>query len=181
MNRCVAMLRGINVGGKQMKMEKLRASFTGLGFENVRTYIQSGNVLFETKAKNDAAILKKIAAGLLADFGVAIPVLLRTDKELADVVKRNPFLKDTGVDVARLHVTFLSHDAPASAAQCLEPLAASTERYHISGREIFLYCPNGYGNTKLSNNNVERKLRLAATTRNWKSVNTLLAMSLDPG
>ncbi len=174
------MLRGINVGGKVVKMEKLRASFTALGFENVRTYIQSGNVLFETKAKSGAAILKKIAAGLLADFGVAIPVLLRTHKELADVVKRNPFAGDASFDAARLHVTFLSHDAPSSAAQCLEPLAASTERYHISGREIFLYCPNGYGNTKLSNNNLERKLRLGATTRNWKSVNALLAMAGSP-
>jgi uncharacterized protein (DUF1697 family) len=175
----IALVRGINVGGKMIKMEPLRASFEALGFDKVRTYIQSGNVLFESRAGSPTAIIRRIEEKILADFKHTVRVFLKTDKEMADVVKRNPFVKDKTVDPARLHVTFLAEDAPASAAACLETLAATAERYHISGREIFLYCPNGYGNSKLANPFIERKLRLAATTRNWKTVNTLLAMSQE--
>ncbi len=174
------MLRGINVGGKTIKMDALRASFATLGFGNVRTYIQSGNAVFEASAKNPSAIVKRIEAKIVEDFRFAVSVFLRTADELSDVVKRNPFPKEKDIDLTKLHVTFLTESAPANAAQNLESLAASAERYHISGREIFLYCPNGYGTSKLANPFIERKLRVVATTRNWKSVNTLLAMAREP-
>ena len=173
----IALLRGINVGGKTLKMEKLRASCDELGFGSVRTYIQSGNVLFESAGKSPVAIIKRVEEKILADFGFAVQVFLRTDKELADVVERNPFPRDKKIDQTKLHVTFLLQDAPASTAAVLESLAVGAERYHVSGREIFLYCPNGYGASKLANPFIERKLRVPATTRNWKSVNTLLTMA----
>lgn len=173
------MLRGINVGGKTMKMEKLRASFDALGFKDVRTYIQSGNVLFETAAKNPAGMIHRIEEKILSDSGLEVQVFVRTVAELADVVKRNPFPRDRAIEVTKLHVTFLQQDAPASAATALESLAIGAERFHVSGREIYLYCPNSYGTSKLANPFIERKLRVGATTRNWKSVNTLLAMCAE--
>src|SRR5262249_46834974 len=92
------------------------------------------------------------------------------------VVRDNPLVNQTGIDHTKLHVTFLSGVAPKSAGQSLEPLAAMPERFHVNGREVYLYCPNGYGRTKLSNTAIEKKLGVEATTRNWKSVNALLAL-----
>jgi uncharacterized protein (DUF1697 family) len=173
----IAMLRGINVSGhKPMKMERLRASFEALGFTDVRTYVQSGNVLFRTVKASEAVLTDKIAKKILDDFGHSVPVLIRTPMELGQILKC-PFAQKTGIDAARLYVTFLSQPAPKSAEDILKPLAAKSEQFFISGREIYLYCPEGYGNTKFSNSAVEKKLSVPATTRNWRSVNALFEMA----
>ena len=174
----IAMLRGINVSGhKMVKMEALRASFGALRLSNVRTYVQSGNVVFGVGNSSVAALSEKIEQRILRDFGFSVPVFLRTAKELEEIIKDNPFLKETAIDHSKLHITFLSDAAPKTALEALQPLAAKTERFRIIGRQIYLYCPNGYGRTKLSNTAIERKLSVGATTRNWKTVNTLLAMT----
>jgi uncharacterized protein (DUF1697 family) len=178
MSNYIAMLRGINVSGhKIIKMEQLRTSFGALGFSNVKTYIQSGNVVFE--AANDSAISlsKKIAQMILRDFGFSVPVFLRTSKEMEDIIKRNPLLKIPAIDQSKLHVTFLSDEPPKVTSASLQPLAAKSEQFRVVGREIYLYCPDGYGITKLSNTAIEKKLSTGATTRNWTTVNTLLAMT----
>lgn len=175
----VALLRGINVSGQKLiQMERLRAAFAALGFGDVKTYIQSGNVVFQT-AKNisPASLEKKIAGKIVEDFGFAVPVSVRTAKELAAVLNGNPWLSVAGIDQARLHVTFLSGPAPAKAEAMLQSLAAKPERFAVRGREIYLYCPSGYGETKLSNSAIEKNLSLTATTRNWKTVNALFAMA----
>jgi uncharacterized protein (DUF1697 family) len=173
----VAMLRGINVGsGKIVKMERLRASFEALGFDGVRTYVQSGNVIFESEEKSSARLSKTIEEKIQRDFGFTVPVLLKTSKEMEQIVSNNPLVKEKGIDHSKLHVTFLSGAPPKTAVKALEPLATDRERFRILNREIYLYCPDGYGNTKLSNNGIERKLSVVATTRNWRSVNTLLEM-----
>jgi uncharacterized protein (DUF1697 family) len=174
----IAMLRGINVSGhKIIKMEQLRASFTAMGFRNTKTYIQSGNLIFEASNDSTASLSEKISQRILGDFGFSVPVALKTAKEIAQIIKRNPFPRMPGIDHAKLHVTFLSGDPPHKALEQLLPLASKTEQLRIIGQEIFLYCPNGYGITKLSNTAIEKKLCLGATTRNWKTVNTLLAMA----
>ena len=104
-------------------------------------------------------------------------VFVITPKELAEVAKGNPLPRQKGIDVSRLHVTFLSGTPPTNAAELLEPLVTRPERVHVSGQIVYLYCPNGYGETKLNNNNIENKLSVGATTRNWKTVNTLLSMA----
>ena len=174
----IAMLRGINVSGhKIIRMEQLRASFGDLGFANVKTYVQSGNIVFETPDDSTAGVSKKIEQKIQRDFGFSVPVFLRTSKELEQTVRHNPFLKDPAIDQSKLHVTFLL-EAPSKAALAqLQPLAAKQEQFRIIGRDIYLYCPDGYGNTKLSNTAIEKKLSIGATTRNWKTVNTLLAMT----
>jgi uncharacterized protein (DUF1697 family) len=174
----IAMLRGINVSGhKIIKMEHLRASFAALGCSNVKTYVQSGNVIFEAANDSTASLSERIERQISRDFGFSVPVFLRTSKEIAEIIERNPFLKDAAIDHSKLHVTFLSDAPPKAAIEQLQPLAAKPEQLRIVGREIYLYCPNGYGRTKLSNTTIERKLSVGATTRNWKTANTLLAMA----
>ncbi len=174
----VAMLRGINVGrGKVVKMERLRASLESLGLSEVRTYVQSGNVVFNSKQKSGAELSKKIEAKIQRDFGFAVPVILKTSKEIEQTVRDNPLVKEKGIDHSKLHVTFLS-DAPAAAAvKTLEPLATSRERFRVLNREVYLYCPDGYGRSKLTNTTIEKKFSLVATTRNWRTVNALLEMA----
>jgi uncharacterized protein (DUF1697 family) len=174
----VAMLRGINVGGvKIIKMEKLRATFESLGFGDVKTYIQSGNVVFKFAKTSTASLEKKIAGRILQEYGFTVPVVVRTREELAAILKANPLLKQAGIDEARLHVTFLSGPAPKTAAETLKPLAARSERFAASGREIYLFCPEGSGISALSNTAIEKKLSLQATTRNWRTVNALFEMA----
>jgi uncharacterized protein (DUF1697 family) len=173
----VAMLRGINVGsGKVVKMERLRASFAALGFGGVRTYVQSGNVVFESEQKSATGLSKKIEEKIQRDFGFTVPVLVKTSKEIAQTVNDNPLVKEKGIDHSKLHVTFSSDAPPKTAVKALEPLATGRERFRILNREISLYCPDGYGRTKLSNTAIEKRLSVVATTRNWRTVNTLLEM-----
>ncbi len=174
----IAMLRGINVtGSKIIKMEALRASMSALGFKNVQSYVQSGNLIFEAPNASIATLSAKIERKIMSDFGHAVPVFLRTPKEMSEIIKRNPFPKDPAIDQTRLHVTFLADAAPKTAAELLQPLAAGAEQIRVIGREIYLYCPLGYGTSKISNNAIEKKLSIGATTRNWRTTQTLLAMT----
>ena len=97
----IATLRGINVGrGKMVKMERLRTSFAGLGFDEVKTYVQSGNVVFQSERKSPAELTRTIEAKIQRDFGFAVPVLVKTSKELARIVHKNPLLRVKGIDVS---------------------------------------------------------------------------------
>ena len=174
----IAMLRGINVSGhKPVKMDLLRASFEALGFSDVKTYVQSGNVVFKAAKASVASLTEKIGRRILDDFKFSVSILIRTPEELGSILKRNPFVKKVGVDEARLYVTFLSKPTPKGAEQLLKPLAVASEKIFVDEREIYLCCPNGYGNTKISNAAIEKKLLLQATTRNWRTVNALFGMA----
>ncbi len=178
MSNYIAMLRGINVSGHNIiKMEQLRASFAALGVSNVKTYIQSGNVVFEAAKDSAASVSKKIEQMILRDFGFSVPVLLKTASEMEEIIKCNPLLKIPAINQSRLHVTFLSGDPPKTAHAALQPLAAKTEQFRVVGRVVYLYCPDGYGKSKLANSAIEKRLSVGATTRNWTTVNTLLAMT----
>ena len=180
MSAYVAILRGINVSGhKIIKMERLRAGFEALGFAHVKTYVQSGNVIFETD-EPPAGLAAKIEGKILDEFGFEVPVLTKSAKELKDIVKRNPFVKDDQIDQAKLHVTFLSSDPPRNALESLQPLAVGAEQVRLAGRAVYLFCPNGYGTTKLTNTALEKKLSCRATTRNWATTNKLLEMATNP-
>ncbi len=176
----VAMLRGINVSGsKPVKMEALRASFEALGFKNVRTYVQSGNVVFEAKERAAAPLGPKIVARIKRDFGFDVPVLVLGAGELARVIEENPFVKQREVDLTKLHVTFLAAAPAAAGLKKMEGVSSGRDLFRCLGQTIYLVCPDGYGNTKLSNNAFERALGAAATTRNWKTVTTLATMASD--
>jgi len=174
----VAMLRGINVSGhKIVRMEALRATCTALGFRNVATYVQSGNIVFVAETKPSSVLAKRISDAILRDFGFPVPALVRTAKEMQGVIKNNPFVKEDSIDVAKLHVTFLSQSPAKTALKNLQTLPAKRDRFQVGRQAIYLYCPDGYGITKLSNTAIEKALAVAATTRNWKTVNTLFEMA----
>src|SRR5437899_10344413 len=114
----IAMLRGINVGpGKIVKMERLRASFEALGFDGVRTYVQSGNVIFESEQKSPAGLSNKIEEQIQHTFGFRVPVLVKTSKEIAQLVSVNPLAKEKGIDHPKLHVTFFPDAQPNTDVQ----------------------------------------------------------------
>jgi uncharacterized protein (DUF1697 family) len=176
----IAMLRGINVLGRNViRMAELKEFFDSLGFHQCQTYIQSGNVVFKTSRNSTAALSKKIEAKIAERFGFRPSIITLTAEEMASVVERNPFMKMKSIDVTKLHVTFLSAEPDAEALKTLEPLAIRPEAFRSSGCAIYLYCPNGYGETKLGNNTLERRLKVTATTRNWNTVNKLCGMALQ--
>jgi len=174
------MLRGINVGGQKIvKMESLRRSFETLGFTRVRTYVQSGNVVFEASKGSSESLPNKIREKILNDYGFSIPLILRTAGEMKTIVRDNPFLKERGIDHSRLQLSFLSTLPAEAGLRKLDALDALPDRFSVKGREVYLHCPNGYGRTKLSNNALEKLLSVEATTRNWKTVIALVGMSSE--
>ena len=173
----VAMLRGVNVTGhNSIKMGQLRGLCDKLGFQKVETYVQSGNIILQAKTENPALLSKRISESIFDSFGFETPVIVRTSKEMEDVVESNPFLKEKDIDSSKLHVTFLADVVQKSSLKALEKLAKGQDRFYPASREIYLYCPEGYGRTKLSNNAIEKALSATATTRNWRTTNTLLDM-----
>ena len=175
----IAMLRGINVSGhKIVKMERLRATFEGLGFGNVQSYVQSGNVVFEAKAAAPTGIAETIVRRIERDFGFSVPVTVVTAQEMGRIFRENPFLKEAGADLSKLHVTFLADTPAAAGLTRMGALPAGPDRFHWRSRCVYLHCPQGYGNTKLSNNAIEQALAVSATTRNWKTVTTLHQMAV---
>jgi uncharacterized protein (DUF1697 family) len=176
----VAMLRGINVGGqKSIRMEDLRTSFEELGYRNPRTYVQSGNIVFNTAASTEEELSRKIREKILKDYGFEVAVIIRGSAEMAKIFQANPFLKNRGIDPSKLHVTFLS-DLPAKPSLSrMDQLNGAPDQFRILGREVYLHCPNGYGRTKLSNNDIEKALSVQATTRNWSTVSTLQKMASE--
>src|SRR2546425_5961031 len=173
----VAMLRGINVSGhKPIKMEDVRAQCGDLGFRNVETYVQSGNIVLQSSLESPTMISKRIAAKIIESFGFEVPVIVRTSKEMRNVISNNPFLKENGIDSSKLHVTLLSEIVQKASLEKLAELSTSPDRFHPAPREIYVYCPSGYGRTKLSNVEVEKALSVTATTRNWRTTNKLLEM-----
>ena len=173
----ISMLRGINVGAhKRIKMEQLRASFEALGFDQVKTYIQSGNVVFKAPKISPSELSKRIEERILKDFGFQVSVVSRTIEEMARTIANNPFLKDRGIDQEKLHVTFLS-EAPAPAAVSkLAALTVAPDQCSCLGREIYLYLPNGTTASALMKASFDRVLSVIATTRNWRTVNTIHQM-----
>jgi uncharacterized protein (DUF1697 family) len=178
MNTYISMLRGINVSGQKIiRMEELASLYESLGFKNVRTYVQSGNVLFDSPITEGSRLSGLIADKIKKAFGFFVVVVLRTRDELQAVVQNNPFLKERGIDPARLHVTFLLEAPDQEALSRLQAVKDRTDRIKAGSREVYLHCPQGYGRTKYSNHFIERTLKVSATTRNWNTVLALLGMA----
>jgi uncharacterized protein (DUF1697 family) len=181
MKTFISILRGINVSGqKKIRMADLTALYQEQNLRNVITYIQSGNVIFTTgENATPQTLSKKIELAIKKKYRFDVPVIIRTAQEIKKTIFANPFLKRSDVDKERLYVTFLEEHPEDHAVENIRSVDYTPEEFVIKNREIFLYCPNGYGNAKLSNNFFENKLKITATTRNWRTVNTLLAMATD--
>jgi uncharacterized protein (DUF1697 family) len=176
----IALLRGINIGPhKRIKMEKLRASCEGLGFTNVKTYIQSGNVIFRAGRLSSSALSKKVGECIVSDFGFSADVISRTRDEMKRIIDDNPFVKERGLDASKLHVVFLPHAPTAAAIKKLQDLTLAPDRVHPSGNEIYFYFPNGVSGSSLWKHPLDRVLSVAGTMRNWNTVNKLYEMARD--
>ena len=179
MNKYVSILRGINVSGlKKIKMADLKRLYEQLGFENVLTYIQSGNVIFESPSGNKATIKNNIETAIKEAYNFDVPVKIKTGLEIQNIIKTCPF-KDLDIekDGTKVLVTFLYSNPPSTVVINIKKYVVTPEVLIVKGTEVYLYCPNGYGKSKLSNTYIEKKLGVVATTRNWKTVLKLDTLS----
>ena len=174
----ISILRGINVSGqRKIKMANLKDVYVSLGFQNVITYIQSGNVIFKSNEEDTKKVAAEIEAAILKSFGFDVPVLVIELARLTRVYTSNPFVNERHEDEAFLHVTFLEENTDVHLLNKITTDPKSTDEFVISGSAIYLYCPNGYGRTKLNNNFFENKLKAKATTRNWKTITNLVELA----
>lgn len=176
MNTKVAIVRGINVGGKRkILMADLKSLCMDLGLRHITTYIQSGNLIFDSE-KTSPELEALLEGAIEEHFGFAVPVIVRNATELRDSVKSNPFY-DKDIDIRQLHLTFLK-EKPTQ--KCIERLLSddySPEKLHLNQKDIFILCSGKYHQSKLTNNFFEKKLQIEATTRNWKTVLKLSELS----
>jgi uncharacterized protein (DUF1697 family) len=178
MTTYVAMLRGINVSGRnKLSMADLRALLGAAGAKDVRTYIQSGNAVF-TSRRSPSTLVGTLEGDLENALGNRVPVLLRTVEELEAVIEANPFVA-RGEDPKVLHVTFLGRAPTTAALEAVRGKRADGDEFEVIGRQVYLFCPHGYGSTKLTNTFFEKKLGSPATTRNWKTVTTLVDLAQE--
>lgn len=179
MTTFISILRGINVSGnRKILMADLKAMFEELGFSDVTTYIQSGNVVFNSNTKElPDAIARRLQHEILEKSGFEVPVIVRSEEEMVRTIANNPFLRNPALSRERLHVTFLADIPPQANLDKISGLNFPPDEFIIQGRDIYLHCPESYGNTKLSNAFFESKLKTTATTRNWATINKLLEIA----
>jgi len=175
----ISFLRGVNMTGhNSIKMTDLSELFLKIGLKDAETYIQSRNVVFsEIGEILPSDLTSSIEQAILNRFNYAIPVMIRSRKELADLFTSNPFLEEPGFDPSKMAVIFL-HDEPSdNQLRKVEDVDYPPDKFEIIGREIYTYCPNGFGKTKIYTNFFEKKMGVSGTARNWKTITTLLAIA----
>jgi len=176
----IALLRGINVGGhRSVPMAALREVHARLGHTDVVTYIQSGNVVFDAGSHDVALLSRTIEQAITAEFGIDVPVIIRTPAEVSAIIESSPYAT-TGADPARLAVAFLAEPPAMDQAGGIDATALLPDEFALADREVYLHCPTGFGRTKLTNAYLEKQLGIAATTRNWRTVTELAALADRP-
>ena len=177
MNTFIALLRGINVSGqKKIPMAQLRSLLSKSGFDNVQTYIQSGNVIFQSSEVNRTTLENLIQKAITSHFGFEVPVLVRSAAEIGDILDACPF-----TDEKKTNGYFtLLHSAPdKKLIKETHLISYPNEEFHISNQCVYFYSTSGYGNAKCNNNFFERKLKVDATTRNYKTMVKLLSLCAE--
>jgi uncharacterized protein (DUF1697 family) len=174
----ISLLRGVNVGGHNLvKMDALRALYESLKLRGAQTYVQSGNVVFRTDERDLVRLARRIEDGIERRFGFRPDAIVRTTAELRDAIARNPFASRRGIEPGKLLVTFLSGDPnPEARAEVLR-IKTDPEELKISGRELYIYYPDGMGRSKLSWMAIVKALKTTGTGRNWNSVVKLLEIA----
>ncbi|MFN8024949.1 MAG: DUF1697 domain-containing protein [Acidimicrobiia bacterium] len=183
MGTWIVLLRGVNLGNhNKLAMPALSATLEAAGFTDVRTHLQSGNVVLGSRTSSEAKVAEAVAAAVARGHGIECPVVVRTPEQLDGVVAANPFAEqcaavDTKTALKTLHVTFLDAPAPAAAFADVDPAWHSPDELVAVGREVYLWCPGGYGRTKLTPAFLERRTQCTATDRNWNTVLALQALA----
>ncbi|MCP4165734.1 MAG: DUF1697 domain-containing protein [Chloroflexi bacterium] len=176
----ISLLRGINVSGKKkIRMADLRYLYVSLGFSSVKSYLQSGNVIFESDEEDRAALANMIEAEIEKNYGYSVSLLLRSSADFTRVLQHNPYLRTRSENAKALYVTFLAEIPTSTLLETLAVPDNSDDEFYVVGKEIYLFLPSGAGRTKLTNNFFERKLKVVATTRNWRTINALFDMAMS--
>ena len=172
--RYVALLRGINVGGNTMiKMADLKAVFEQLGFENVVSYINSGNLAFENRKSDEEKLVSKLEAAIVARFDKAVEVMIREQTDIVRIIENNPFAGEYESH-KQMHVLFLKEPLMPEKAEILKDTDFGDERLSIDGREIYFYLPHGVADSLFTKKApLDKRLRVAYTARNWRTVEKL--------
>lgn len=177
----ISILRGINVGGQRsVKMDQLKKMYEDLNFSDIRTYIQSGNVIFRSGNTEKMDLEMRISEQIKNLFGIDVPVIVIDAEELKEIIESNPYGSDPGRDISHLHVTFLSSRPEKDKLEDIFKNSSKGEEVCIAEMAVYLYCPNGYGKTKLTNAFFESRLKCVATTRNWRTTLELLNIAEKP-
>ncbi len=173
MNTYIVLLRGINVSGqKKVPMAKLSQVLHQQGFKDIQTYIQSGNLILRTDL-NKSVVIDSIGEVINNHFGFVVSSFIFTAEEFKDILEQSPFGE---IDTGKLYLTFLNSDPKTELVESLPQSVNPREQFLVRDRAIHILCPDGYGRTKINNNFFERKLKVTATTRNWKTCIKLLEM-----
>ena len=181
MLKYAALLRAVNVVGRNLvKMAELRARCDSVGIRNPQTYLQSGNLIFASKQTDPSRLVKRLEALIKKEFGFAGRVVIRNSTELAKIIKNNP-MPSREQDPSRLAVMFLATRPAPDAFAGLRAALAGPEEFHLIGEELYLYYPNGMGQSKLTNTVLEKKLGTHGTVRNWNTVRKLYEMAENLG
>ena len=177
----IALLRAVNVGGTgKLAMADFRAVMKKLGYQNIATYIQSGNAVFDA-SKSAAAVAKELAAALEKHMGAPVGVILRTHEELGRVIAANPFAAEAAADAARVHVVFLAAQPLATAKAALDAIVARyparRDRFHLATDAVYFHFPDGAADSKFIGKTLDKAMGVIGTGRNWNTVLKLVAMS----
>jgi uncharacterized protein (DUF1697 family) len=180
MTTYIALLRGINVSGQKLvKMDQLKGLFEAMQLHNVRTYIQSGNVIFESSEEDALLLRKQIEQRIESAYSFQVTVILRTLRELEKVISHNPYKETELLETDSLYVSFLSEIPTRESIDHCLTFRNDIDEYTILDNEVYILIHKKFGETKFSNNFLEKKLKVAATTRNWATVNKLVSIGKD--
>ncbi|MGD0341312.1 MAG: DUF1697 domain-containing protein [Bacteroidales bacterium] len=175
----IAFLRGVNMTGhNKIKMTDLAVLFKKLGIKDAETYIQSGNVIFSgSDAITTKELASRIAEAIKKKFGHSVSVIVRTEKELSEAAALNPFLSEKDFDPSKMAILFLTEKPSPEQIARIAKVNYPPDKFHISGSEIFVYCPGGFGKTKLYTNFFENKMKVTCTGRSWKTINAIIEIA----
>lgn len=172
------MLRGINMTGHNIiKMTELVALFRKIGYTDAETYIQSGNIVFTSHNAKINELSSGLQRAILSEFNLNIAVIIRTSDEMKKIISANPFLQEPDFDPSKMAVLFLENKPSDAQVLKVAGIDYPPDKFHINGSEIYVYCPNGFGKTKLYTNFFEAKMKVTGTARNWRTVSKLMEMA----
>ena len=176
----IAFLRGVNmVGHNKIKMTDLVSLMKKTGFKDAETFIQSGNVIFSNPlGLTEEEITYKIEGAINKKYGYNVTAVVRSEKEIRDVIALNPFLSENNFDPAKMAVLFLTERPSPDQIFKVAKVDYPPDKFRISGPEVFIYCPNGFGRTKLYTNFFENKMKVVGTARNWNTINKILEIAV---
>jgi uncharacterized protein (DUF1697 family) len=175
MKRYIAFLRAINVGGRFVKMDRLRQQFVLLGLSDVQTYIQSGNVIFETADTNIAELERMVEEQLQTELGYQVPTLIRTERELMHVANYKPFPESKLMDGSALYISFLKEVPGQGLQRQLTDLSSTIDQFHIHERQVYWLMHKHLGKSTFTNAKLEKVLKVSATRRNSSTVQKIVA------